>query len=190
MTNGKNKTKVVSVYTNAKDVELTLNGKSLGKQPVSKYDKATFVVEFEAGTLKAVGGGVSDEVVTAGAAAALALVVETKETLDADGADVSLLTAFVNDKDGNVVLGDAPTLKFEVSGACSLLGLGNGDPTDHSVEGTLGTKERRTYGGLARAIIQSTHVAGEITVTVKDTKGALKPATVTLKSVKPVRNQI
>lgn len=184
---GKNKTKIVSVYTNAREVELLLNRKSLGKQVVPKYDKATFVVPFEKGELMAIGGGMKDVVITGGKAAAVQLGVDTKAQLTADGADVTLLTATVVDTEGHRLPQSKDMLHFKVTGPGILLGLGNGDPADHSAEGRNGPSARRAYGGLVRAIIQSTRAVGEIKVTVSG--AGLTPATLTIQSTRPLASE-
>ena len=117
----------VMAYSNADEVELFLNGKSLGGRsargdvrdsggdqlsPFLKFEtKYRFVwqVEYQPGALRAVaykdGKQVAaDEVRTAGAAARITMIPD-RSTIQADGADLSYLTVRIEDKDGNLVPG-------------------------------------------------------------------------------------
>ena len=81
----------VEVYSGADEVELILNGQSLGRKPAGKenHNKALFELTYEPGTLEAISytGGVEisrDQVTTAGTPAALRIVLE-KTQIAANG---------------------------------------------------------------------------------------------------------
>ena len=80
----------------------------------------------------------------------------------------------VQDAQGRVVPITDNEVTFRVSGEGRLIGVGNGDPTDHgSDKGT----SRKAFSGLCMAVVQSTKAAGKITV--EATSPGLAPASVT-----------
>ena len=129
----------VMAYTNAEEVELLLNGKSLGRKkkgepyviPVgqnisedlrftTRY-RVVWEVPYAPGTLKAVAysGGkavATTEVKTAGAPARLVLAPD-RLTIRADGEDLSFVTVRIEDADGNLVPVADNLVRFEVEGA-------------------------------------------------------------------------
>jgi beta-galactosidase len=72
--------------------------------------------------------------------------------LSADGADLAMVRVEVCDAQGNPVPTANTPLRFGLTGAARLIGLGNGDPT--STEPDKGTT-RRALNALALAIVQS-----------------------------------
>ena len=97
-------TKNVYVVSTANDVELFINGKSLGHGKQSYRYLYTFEnVSFEPGTLEAIAAdGSKYKLVTAGEPSQLKLTkIENPEGLKADGADMVLFEVEVTDKDGN-----------------------------------------------------------------------------------------
>ena len=85
----------VTVYTNCEELELFLNGKTLGKQQIEKYGHGEWSVEYTAGTLEVKGyiGGnevCGDKRVTTGRPVALRLIKDNDFT--ANGSDIALFT--------------------------------------------------------------------------------------------------
>ncbi len=163
--NGREKQPVdVWVYTNCKEVELFLNGKSIGTKSKSGDDlHLAWKVPYETGTLKAVGKTdgkeiLSEEVKTAGAPAKITLTADRTD-ISADGRDLSFVKVTVTDKDGNLVPDAANLVKFSVSGKGVIAGVDNGCPT--SMESFRGNS-RKAYNGLCLVIIGSTQKTGEI----------------------------
>lgn len=160
----------VWVYTNGDEVELLLNGKSLGKQSVALFEKAAFTVVFSEGELAArvtKGGKVwgSDTIRTAGIPTAIKVSLDdimASNTVVADGQDAMLVTATLVDNRGVVVRHLDPELTFTVTGPGKLIGLGNGNPSDH--EDDKGNV-RRVFGGRVRAVVQAGKTPGAVTVT-------------------------
>ena len=144
-------------YSNCKQVELFLNGQSLGRKPMPKYSHLEWQVKYEPGTLSAKGfndvGNViaKTKVETAGEPAAIVLEPD-RTTLAADGSDISLVTVRIVDSQGRVVPVADNLVTFKVTGAGRLLGLGNGDPACH--ESDKGN-QRSAFNGLCLAIIQA-----------------------------------
>ncbi len=165
----------VMAYTNAEEVELFLNGKSLGKkkrfsEPVdipvgpnvssdlnfySKY-RLEWQVPYEAGELKAVAysGGkqvAADEVRTAGAPVKIILQPD-RNVIQADGDDLSFVTVRIEDKDGNLCPMADNLVHFSVSGAGDIAAVDNGNAA--TVE-PFHADHRTTFNGLALLIVRS-----------------------------------
>jgi beta-galactosidase len=153
-------------YSNCKQVELFLNGKSLGKKTMPQYSHLEWPVRYESGTLSAKGydaGGrliaqTSEE--TTGAPASVALEPD-RTILTADGQDISLITVKIMDAHGRTVPGANNVVTFKVTGAGHLIGLGNGNPACH--ESDKGT-QRSAFKGLCLAIVQSARAPGAISI--------------------------
>src|SRR5579862_1635863 len=109
---------------------------------------------------------------TAGSAAKLVINADRQE-VSADGEDVAMFAVEVQDAHGRVVHITDNEVSFWVSGQGKLIGVGNGDPTDHASD--KGTS-RKAFSGLCMAIVQSTKTAGKITV--EATSPGLEPASV------------
>jgi beta-galactosidase len=155
----------VEVYSNCQDVELFLNGKSLGSKPLpSDASPRSWTVAFESGSIRAVGknGGLeaaSQELRTAGKAAKILLKTD-RPRLTADWNDVSYVTASVVDGDGVTVPGAGDLVRFAVSGAGAIAAVDNGDIASHEA---FQATERHAYQGRCVAIIRAKG-SGEITV--------------------------
>ena len=161
----------IVVFSENEEVELFVNGNSMGRKPVSKATeyKAIFYARFEPGELKAVGyvGGkpVSQWALqTAGPAAAIHLTVD-RTKIAADGDDLAYVTAELVDAKGQpTYLPNADKLlTFKVGGAGVLAGVGNGDPT--ALESFQNGK-RSTFRGRAVAVIRAGHKPGQIRMEV------------------------
>jgi beta-galactosidase len=125
----------VRALSNCEEVELFLNGRSLGKQTMKKNSELKWKVPYEAGTLSARGfkqGKVIAEtqVETTGAPASVQLEAD-HATLNADGEDISIITVSVRDAQGRVVPDAANSVEFALQGPGGILGVGNGDPSCH-----------------------------------------------------------
>jgi beta-galactosidase len=153
-------------YSNCKQVELFLNGQSLGKKAMPRYSHLEWKVKYAPGTLSAAGydneGNVlaRSRVETTGEPAAI-LLEPDRTILDTDGNDISLVTVRVVDAQGRTVPVATNMVSFHVTGAGKLLGVGNGDPDSHEPDKA---KERSAFNGLCLAIVQSRGAAGAITI--------------------------
>ena len=184
----------VMAYSNAEEVELFLNGKSLGRKkrfsdewemPVghnvsdtgkflSKY-RRIWEVPYQPGTLKAVAysGGkqvAEQEVRTAGAPARIKLIAD-RSVIHADGDDLSYLTVRVEDKDGNLCPLADNLIHFDVSGAGEIAGVDNGNAATTE---PFHADHRKAFNGMALLILRSHNEAGEIHVDA--TSEGLAPA--------------
>jgi len=170
----------VWAYFNSDEVELFLNGRSLGTKRKSGDDlHVSWRVPYEEGTLKAISrrnGKVElvREIQTAGAAVQIVLVPDRKSIKD-DGTDLSFVTVKIVDKKGTVVPLADNEVKFEVSGPGFIAGVDNGSEISHE---SFKANHRKAFHGLAMAIIQSQGQPGQIIL--KATSNGLTPASVVI----------
>lgn len=158
---------VWAYYNQADEVELFLNGKSLGKR--AKKDEELHVswpVKFEAGTLTAISrknGQVvlTKTIKTAGAPAKLVLTAD-RSKIAADAKDLSFVTVQVLDADGNLVPNADNRVQFKVEGPGFIAGVDNGFQA--SLE-PFKADYRKAFHGLCLAILQSTTQSGTIRLT-------------------------
>jgi len=175
--------KIVDVwayYNQADEVELFLNGRSLGSKRKQGDDlHIAWKVPYEPGILKAVSrlnGKVvlTTEVKTAGAPAKIALVPDRKQ-IKADGNDLSYITVRILDEHGIPVPNADNLINFEVTGAGTFAAADNGLQT--SLE-SFKASHHKAFNGLCMAIVQSKARAGAITV--KASSPGLKSQSVTI----------
>lgn len=179
----KGDTLAVHVYTNVPEVELKLNGRSLGTRKWDLRNEAFLFweVPYEPGKLEAIGKTkdgktVSFAVQTAGEPASIVLSPDRK-VLKANRQDLSYVAVQMLDARGLPVPFANNRITFEVSGAGKLAAVGNGDQQSHT---PLKGNQMETWQGKCLAIIQSTNRKGEITITARS--GSLPIATATLKA--------
>lgn len=161
----------VDVYSRAEEVELLLNGKSLGKKPAGAecHFKAEFEVTYEAGTLTAIsyqdGQEVSrDEVKTVGEPVGLKITME-KNQIAADGESLAYGIVEIVDTEGNWVPTAEDTLaKVSVEGAASLAGFGTGRG---QTEENYTKGEFTSFEGRWQVILRAGTEAGEAGVHVE-----------------------
>jgi beta-galactosidase len=125
----------VRSFSNCEEVELFLNGASLGRQTMPRDSHLRWKVKYAPGTLSAKGfnkGQVAAEtkVETAGPATALKLAAD-RDAINADGEDVCVLTVAVADGQDRPDAVAGNLVRFELSGPGRILGVGNGDPSCH-----------------------------------------------------------
>ena len=162
----------VWVHSNCEEVELSLDGKSLGRKAVPRLGHVEWKVPYAPGTLVATGftGGkavLTERVETTGDPASLSLAAEGP-SLRADGENLAMVAVSALDAQGRAVATADAGVTFEISGPGRILGVGNGDPVSHDPEQAVGGVWKRSlFSGLAQVIVQSTGEAGEIVVTAK-----------------------
>jgi len=166
-------------YSNCREVELFLNGRSLGKKTMPAAGHLEWAVNYEPGTLSARGynGGqpaAETRVETTGAPAAVRLAPD-RAGINADGEDVSVITVSITDAGGRVVPTAGHLVHFELTGPGKIIGVGNGDPACHEPDVCTGPWQRSAFNGLAQVIVQSRKTAGEIKLTA--TAEGLAPVT-------------
>jgi beta-galactosidase len=154
----------VWAYFNAGEVELFLNGKSLGIKKKTGDDlHVSWRVPFEPGTLKAVSRTNGKEVLvkeikTAGEPFAIKLEAD-RSNIIADTRDLSFVKVSILDKDGNIVPKADNLVEFTIEGVGNIVGVDNGSPISHE---SFKAKNRKAMNGLCLAVVQSTKTAGAI----------------------------
>ena len=150
-------------HSNLDEVELFVNGASLGSQKVPHLGHLEWIAKYQPGVIEARGskGGkvvLSEKRETASIPASIKLTADRTE-IDADGEDIAILRVEALDKEGRLVPTAGNHIGFKVSGTGTLIGVGNGDPNCQESD-----KEprRSLFNGLAQVILQSTKEPGEI----------------------------
>jgi beta-galactosidase len=164
----------VFCYTNYPKAELFVNGKSMGMREKNKstlYSRYRLMwndVIYEPGEIKVVAydkeGKIAAEKIirTAGETYAIQLTAD-KNTIKADGKDLTFVTVEILDKNGNLCPKADNLLFFDVKGAGKLKAVCNGDATDQTA---FTSTYLRTFSGKMVATIESDTQAGEITLKV------------------------
>ncbi len=185
----------VFVYTNYNSAELFINNKSQGVQKKSKksnlnrYRLMWMDVKYEPGTLKVIaydefGKKVTEKmVVTAGKPHHIKLETD-RDTITANGKDLSFITATIVDIDGNHCPTASNRLYFKVKGNGTYRAACNGDAT--SLE-AFHKPTMATFTGKLVVLIQSSTKAGDIDLTVSG--DGLKNEKIKIASIKTPHNK-
>jgi len=159
----------VNIYSSCSQVELLINGKSLGLKTTDRSTKysANWKVPYEAGTLRVIGFNgnkkvASDELHTSGEATQLRLSADRLK-IRSDGQDLSYITIEVTDNDGIRNPKAENLLSFHLDGPGTIAGVGNGNPT--SLE-SFQLPYRKAWHGKCLVIIKSDMIAGKIILKV------------------------
>ncbi|MBF4517786.1 DUF4982 domain-containing protein [Flavobacterium sp. ANB] len=148
---------VWAYYNNADEVELFLNGKSLGKKSKQNDDlHISWRVKFEPGTIKAIsrkdGKVVLEAAIhTAGEASKIDLKAD-KTTIKNDTYDLVYVAVSLVDKEGNLLPNANDLINFEVSGGGKLVGVDNGYQANLD---SFKANSCKLFNGKCIAIIQS-----------------------------------
>ena len=124
--------KDVWVYSNCNEVELLLNGKSLGRRKMEPLGHLEWKVAYNPGVLQAVGYINGKKVLvskreTTGATAKAVLTADRNE-IRADNKDLAVVTVAVQDAAGREIPTAADAFTFEIEGPGRIIGVGNGNP--------------------------------------------------------------
>ena len=155
----------VVAYSNSEEVELFLNGKSLGRRKPEPQGDFVWQVPYSPGELKAVayrqGKTVAQKTFrTAGDPGRIRLETDA-DNLKADRRDLATVQFSVTDDAGVMVPSADDRLDFKVIGPVRLRGYENGDPVDitpHQVSW------RKVFYGLGRGFFQATDQPGDVEV--------------------------
>jgi beta-galactosidase len=167
----------VEVYSNAPDVELFVNGKSLGRKARNADDSARqWDTNFRPGTVRAVAsadGHKWGEAVlrTAGPAVALRMVPESA-TVGHDFDDLAFVRVEAVDAKGVLVPGASDLVTVSVTGAGNLVAFDNGAVADHT---PFQSPQRALSHGKALIMVRGNGVHGRIQLTAS--APGLRPAT-------------
>lgn len=178
----------VFTFTNADEVELFYNGKSLGVQRNDTTDIAKRNIILWSGIDYGKGGklvaiartaGIEvarDEIETTGKAVRLKIEEETPEWT-ADGMSLKYLNIYAVDAKGRVVPDATSEVSVSVEGAATFVALDNGDHYTDNLFFNVASKQMQT--GYMQCILRSTRQAGKVNVivsspTLQGTKLAIK----------------
>ena len=155
----------VSVYSSCEQVELFLNGKSLGKKPTSRSSSfiATWQVLYQPGTLKAVGfrGKKQIKVAELHTAEEPSRIVLTadRQLIKADGQDLSYITVELTDPRGIRNPKAENLVSFEVEGPGTIVATGNANPVSPE---SFQLPQRKAWRGRCMVIVKSDAAKGRI----------------------------
>jgi beta-galactosidase len=166
----------VWAYSNCDEVELFLNDKSLGRKPMPRLSHAQWDVNYEPGTLLAKGYKANKEIITeksetTGEPAVIRLIPD-RDSIKADGEDVSVITVQVEDDKGRVVPTAGNEISFALSGQGKIIGVGNGDPSSHEPDQFLDTTRPGLISQLKMAFIADKENFPQVTYDFNDSNWA------------------
>ena len=168
----------VRVFSRAQTVRLLLNGRMIGEQKIKDGSiTAVFEVPYQPGTLKAVNvvnGKETDAITlsTTGEAKRIRLTAD-RATIHASRNDLCYVAVEVIDDKGQVVPNAELDVKFSISGAGEIAGVGNGNPTDMA---SFQQPVAKTMHGKCLVIIRPVGKGG--TVTLKAASNGLSAASI------------
>lgn len=175
----------VEVYSNCKQVELILNGNSLGSKSRPSDDAPrTWRMPYEAGTIKALGKNngqvvATHELCAAGKPTRIILAADrTKLTPDWD--DVSYVKVTVADENRVQCPWADDLISFKLSGPGAIAAVDNGDNASHE---PFQASERHAFQGQCFAILKATAPSGRITLTAS--APGLTGSAITIEAVAP-----
>ena len=173
-----NTSTIVQAYGNTEEVELFLNGKSLGRHEMAEFEDhvVKWLVPFQAGELKLVGLNdgrpvASDLLRTHSDFAAIKLTAD-RSAMSPNRYDVARIELQLTDSNGVSVVTDDQDITFTVSGPARILGVDNG--WEKSVQ-PYAANQLKTWQGRALLLIQSLDQSGTIEVTARSKNVTSKP---------------
>ena len=162
------------VYGNCDEVELTVNGKRLGRKKMERGGYLSWEAVYRPGKVVATGYRkgrkvLTETIETTEKASAVALEADRTQ-IRADGRDLAVVDIGLQDRKGRFVPDACEWLTLEVDGPVRILGVGNGDPAWQERERPDRPDARsfrvKTFNGLAQVLLQSTGAPGTAILTV------------------------
>ncbi len=162
----------VWVYSNCDEVELFLNKKSLQKQTMPRNGHLEWKVNYQPGTLTAVGfkNGkkvAADVVQTTGEPVAVHLSAD-QNIIKANKEDISIITVSANDKNNLQVPTADNEINFTISGGAKIIGVGNGDPASTEPDKYIETVQTAAIENLKEKVASSFTNPAEIAADYND----------------------
>lgn len=155
----------VRCLTNCSEVELFLNGSSLGKKIVAEFNDARWIVKYEPGIVVAKGfkdgRQVTESKIETAFAPAKIILTPDRTEINADGEDVAVIRVEVCDSNNRFCPTTDNLIKFKTENG-TILGVGNGNPSSHEPDKA---SQRKLFNGLCQVIVQSTKNDGDIILT-------------------------
>jgi beta-galactosidase len=130
--------KEITVYSNCGEVELYLNGISLGRKSMDHNGHLQWLINYQPGELEAVGFSDGKEIIreslqTTGDPSEIGLHAD-RARIKADREDVAVITVSIRDSKGRTVPTADEELMFSLTGPGRIIGVGNGNPSSHEAE--------------------------------------------------------
>ena len=150
-------------YSNCDEVELTVNGKRLGRQRMPKNGHLKWKTVYQPGRVVATGykngKRMMTETIETTKPAARVVVKADRQQIAADGHDVAVVNIEIHDQKGRLVPDACPLLTFRLEGDATIIGCGNGDPaylgSDHPDQQPCRAFSIPAFNGRAQVLIQS-----------------------------------
>ena len=176
----------VWAYSNCDEVELTVNGKKLGRQPMPRNGHLKWKAVYQPGRVEATGYKNGKRILTktieTTKAATKVVLKADRPQIAADGQDMAIVNIELHDQKGRFVPNACPVLTFCLEGDANIIGCGNGDPSylgsDHPDKQPCHTFSIPAFNGRAQVLIQSGKLPS--TVTLKCTADGLKYGLLTI----------
>lgn len=160
----------VDVFSSTKEVELFLNGESLGRKTAGAENKkkVSYKVPYEKGELKAIGYDGNSKVVenilkTSGAVSTIGMTAD-REQIVANGHDLSYITIELLDNNGILDPKAENQLNFSIEGDAEIIAVGNANPISLESYTDL---TRKAWRGKCLVIVKAGYNASDITLTAK-----------------------
>ena len=160
----------VYTYTNGAEVELFVNGKSIGVKKNNDTKKPNVItwkgVPYAEGNILAVAkkdGEVVAQHKLETTGVPVRLIMETENAdWNADGMDLQYVKVYAVDKKGRIVPTNDGTVSFQVEGPARIIAVDNGD---HLSDDLFDGNQKVLYDGFAMAILRSDRNAGKVKIT-------------------------
>ncbi len=161
-------------YSNCDEVELTVNGKKLGRQKMPKNGHLKWKAVYQPGKVVATGykngKRIMTQVMETTKPAAKVVLKADRQQITADGRDVAIITVEIQDQKGRIVPDACQNLNISLVGDGRILGVGNGDPSylgaDHPKTKDCKEFQIPAFNGLAQIILQSGTTPSDMTLAV------------------------
>jgi len=175
----------VEIYSNCKEVELFLNGKSLGTKTINAdASPRNWQVPFAPGTLKAVARNdgkivATRELRTAGSPKGIVLSTDAKR-LSPGWDNVAFVRAKIVDANGIEIPRADDLISFNISGPGVIAAVDSANNSSHEPFQAI---ERHAFEGECVALVRTTSPSGKIVLTA--TAPGLKSGSIAIKAAKP-----
>ena len=159
-------------YSNCDEVELTVNGKKLGRQQMPANGHLKWKAVYQPGRVVAIGykngKRILTETIETTKPAFKTVLKADRQEITADGRDLTVITVEVQDQKGRLVPDACPLLTFQLEGEARILGVGNGDPMypgeDHPKTQDCKEFSIPAFNGLAQVLVQASDAPSVITL--------------------------
>ncbi|MDE5907076.1 MAG: DUF4982 domain-containing protein, partial [Alistipes sp.] len=164
----------IRAYSNMDEVELFVNGQSLGRKQMPVNGHLSWDAVYSPGEVRAVGYKRGEQLMetlieTTGETQRISLDVD-RSSIKADGMDVAVVAVSMLDGSDRFVPDANVELTLRAEGPIRILGAGNGDPTfkacERPADGDGKSLVVKTFNGLAQVLVRSDGGAGAATLTV------------------------